>query len=335
MMIQSYAAKMGRQVTPAEAHYIASIQPEAMIHTTQMAQNGDPTALANIKALYGGNPVEMLSAKSKIVQANAEANKAVDEATMTSEKVPYAAGNAMRDAQSKALAIAREIRASDQPPTPTQLDLLATGGQVAWEVPVAGVPGAKRWMTGPKDQVPPGVTPLDSTKYHAEEGKRKAADALAKEQATTTAATRTMKETAPHVIELANALEKDLKGITAGPLASRWQTLATTKAGAANPQWKQFQTDATLLSSLVARMHVGARGSEYISKKFDDMIGASFQSPENVQSTIDVIRRYSNIIQDKPEGETVDYPAEALGTGGQSTSPEAGTTSAADFLAQP
>jgi hypothetical protein len=90
-MIQAYAAKQGRDLTPAEARYIAAIDPEHLNHTKMLAEQGDITALSNLKALFGGNPLDMVTAKQDISKRNADANKAIDLAKITHEKVPFAA----------------------------------------------------------------------------------------------------------------------------------------------------------------------------------------------------------------------------------------------------
>jgi len=138
--------------------------------------------------------------------------------------------------------------------------------------------------------------------------KEATAKAVGKEQATTTAATRTMKEAAPKVRDLANETEAALERITAGPYASRLQNYMAGKVGAPNPDFIAYKDNADLLSSLLMRMHTGSRSSEYMGQKFDNMIGANKQSAENMKSTLRVIRRYTDIVQGAKEGEGVGIP---------------------------
>jgi hypothetical protein len=100
-MIQAYAAKQGRNLTMAEARYIASIQPDHLEHTRLLAEQGDVTALATLKALFGGNPLDMVTAKNDIAKRNAESQKAVDEAAKLHAEAPYFGKNAESESRLK------------------------------------------------------------------------------------------------------------------------------------------------------------------------------------------------------------------------------------------
>jgi hypothetical protein len=115
-MIVARAVKMGRPISQAEANYIAQIDPEHLEHTRLMAEQGDVTALASLKALFGGNPIDMVTAKGDIVKRSADSAKAVSEATITGAKVPYAGRLAEAEARQKEAEAARaEASASSTP----------------------------------------------------------------------------------------------------------------------------------------------------------------------------------------------------------------------------
>lgn len=110
-----------------------------------------------------------------------------------------------------------------------------------------------------------------------------------------TSSTRTMIEAAPKVISFVdriNALidqqEKDL-----GPAKSRWSEFMAGKVGAPNPEFTKLRTNVGLLQTLLMRMHVGARGGEYIMKHFTDLMDSSKQSPENMRAAMGELKQYA------------------------------------------
>ena len=110
-----------------------------------------------------------------------------------------------------------------------------------------------------------------------------------------TAATRTMAETAPKVIELATRSEQliDEQINSLGPAASRWSEFMAGKVGAPNPEFTKLRTDIGLLQTSLMRMHVGARGGEQIMEHFRDLIDASKQDPQNLKAALDEIKAYA------------------------------------------
>lgn len=120
-------------------------------------------------------------------------------------------------------------------------------------------------------------------------------------QETLTGTTKTMVETAPKVAQLAARVRKDMEAVNQGPLASRWQDFWAGKVGEANPEFTRLKTDAGLLQTLLMRMHVGARGGEYMMSHFKDMLGAGKQSAENMTAALDSIDSYTQDV--KAEGE--------------------------------
>ena len=121
-----------------------------------------------------------------------------------------------------------------------------------------------------------------------------------------TSSTRTMTEAAPRVIDLvdrvSNLIDQQVK--TLGPAASRWNEFMAGKVGAPNPDFTKLRTDVGLLTTLLMRMHVGARGGEYIMKHFQDLIDTGKQSPENLRAALGEIRSYAQDVA-KEGGKTV------------------------------
>jgi hypothetical protein len=118
---------------------------------------------------------------------------------------------------------------------------------------------------------------------------------LATKEAQTTERTKTMVQLAPRVTALAERVRKDIEGQVSqlGPSKGRWNEFWTKKVGAPNPEFKKLQTDVGLLSTLLANMHVGARGGNEIIKRFEGMIESGKESPENLLASIDTIMEYA------------------------------------------
>ena len=116
-----------------------------------------------------------------------------------------------------------------------------------------------------------------------------------------TANIKTMQQTAPHVLDLASQVMKDINNVgNLGPGASRWRNFWSGKVGAADPKFTRLRNDTNLLMTLLMKMHVGAKGSEYILKHFKEGIDSGKQSPENLMSAIQGIEDYANSIT-KPQ----------------------------------
>jgi len=123
---------------------------------------------------------------------------------------------------------------------------------------------------------------------------------------TLTSATHTMHEAAPSVINLVDktiALVNQQKA-TLGPAQSRWAEFMSGKVGAPNPEFRRLMTNSDLLSTLLTRMHVGARGGEKIMERFDNLIGSHKQDPDNMLAALEEIKAYAQAIQGQgvPEG---------------------------------
>jgi len=111
-----------------------------------------------------------------------------------------------------------------------------------------------------------------------------------------TSTTRTMVESAPKVLGFIDRIEPliDKQVASLGPAAGRWNEFMTGKVGAPNPEFAKLRTDYGLLQTLLMRMHVGARGGEYIMKHFSDLLSYAGQSPENMKAALEEVRAYAN-----------------------------------------
>src|SRR5262249_37650226 len=109
-----------------------------------------------------------------------------------------------------------------------------------------------------------------------------------------------------------------------GPLASRLRSIKTGM-GFSDPRFMKYQTEAGLLQTKLANMHVGARGSDMLVKKFQKMIDTGVQSPENMGAALDVIDAYAKDVKAGGELRT-DLPGTATkptaSTPGGNLSPE-------------
>lgn len=104
---------------------------------------------------------------------------------------------------------------------------------------------------------------------------------------------KVMQQSVPSVLQLIGQSREALKNTTTGPLAGRWKVLWSSKIGAADPNFRKLKTDVDLLQTRLMKMHVGARGGEYIMKHFQDVINAGKDSPENMIAALDEIERYA------------------------------------------
>lgn len=123
-----------------------------------------------------------------------------------------------------------------------------------------------------------------------------------------TTSTRTMIEAAPNVKMFVNKISKEVKDAESGlgPLASRWRDLKANKIGFDDPAFSELTTNVGLLSTLLMRMHVGARGGVDIMEHFQKMLDTSKVSPTNLQSNLKAIGEYADavIAEGKAGGQT-------------------------------
>lgn len=113
-----------------------------------------------------------------------------------------------------------------------------------------------------------------------------------------TSSTKTMIEAAPNVKMFVTKLQKEIsdaqKGL--GPAVSRWRDFTAGKIGLDDPAFTQIKTNIGLMTTLLMRMHVGARGGEYIMKHFQDLVDSSKQSPANLLAALNEISDYTDSV---------------------------------------
>jgi hypothetical protein len=108
--------------------------------------------------------------------------------------------------------------------------------------------------------------------------------------------TKTMLEAAPNVKYFVNKVlgEVDQMEQGLGPAASRWREFKAGNIGLADPGFTELRTNVGLLTTLLMRMHVGARGGEYIMKHFEELLGSGKQSPENLRAALGQVGQYAD-----------------------------------------
>lgn len=126
----------------------------------------------------------------------------------------------------------------------------------------------------------------------------------------TTAATRTMKESAPKVVSFVDRIDKlvDVNEKQLGPAAGRWAEFMTGKVGAPNPEFAKLRTDIGLLTTQLMRMHVGARGGVELMHHFAQLIDSGKQSPENLRAALGEIKAYAQSVGGQPITEEESKP---------------------------
>jgi hypothetical protein len=110
------------------------------------------------------------------------------------------------------------------------------------------------------------------------------------------ATTQSMIDAAPKVKDLINKMRDTItkNPEMMGVASSRYNEIMTGKVGTPNKDWAALRTNGGLLSTLLMRMHVGARGSEKIMEHFKDMIGYGHQSQENELEILNQLEDYAN-----------------------------------------
>jgi hypothetical protein len=113
---------------------------------------------------------------------------------------------------------------------------------------------------------------------------------------------RTMQQATPSVLELVKKSRENLvaaeKKYGVGPLQSRWRDFWSGKIGTADPEFRALKTTMGLLTTRLMRMHVGARGGEYMMKHFGDMLATAKDHPDNLRAVLDEIENYAKEIRD-------------------------------------
>jgi hypothetical protein len=118
--------------------------------------------------------------------------------------------------------------------------------------------------------------------------------------------TKAMYDAAPHVEEFIQRInpliDKLEKSGDLGPGAGRWNEFWAGKVGSGNPDFVRLRTDVGLLSTLLMRMHVGARGGEYIMQHFSDMINSGKQDPASMRAALGEIEAYAKQLMADRQG---------------------------------
>ena len=126
-------------------------------------------------------------------------------------------------------------------------------------------------------------------------------------QGALTNATKTMLEAAPHVEHFVQRIRPVIDKLEAsgelGPAAGRWNEFWTGKVGTRDREFTKLRTDVGLLTTLLMRMHAGARGGEYIMQHFSDIINQGKQAPDNMRAALGEIEAYARQLQSERGGE--------------------------------
>jgi len=240
--------------------------PEAVtLHDLMAGENGQPRINPKTKA-----PYTYLDAYNEVAQARAGAKPAKPDTIDQQYQDALESGD--HEKAERLLKVKADLaKAGQAPQRPPQTTVILPGGEVALAKPGTVLPKGTQTPAG-----------------YGTEGRL-------------TNATRTMVEAAPKVkgfIKRIEPLIADLeKSGSLGPGAGRWNEFWTGRVGADNPQFTRLRTDVGLLTTLLMRMHVGARGGEYIMQHFSDIINSGKQSPNNMRAALEEIGSYADDLE--------------------------------------
>jgi len=119
---------------------------------------------------------------------------------------------------------------------------------------------------------------------------------------------KVMQQSVPSVLHLTAQIRKNIDAVKVGPLAGRWKGLSVDKIGLNDPAWRKLRSSLDLATTRLMKMHVGAQGSEFIMKHFDNLFQKGKTSPENLTAVIDTIEDYANSILSHKLGATPNLP---------------------------
>lgn len=105
-----------------------------------------------------------------------------------------------------------------------------------------------------------------------------------------------------------------------GPVHGRWNEFWTGAVGAPNADYTAMRTDTELLKTLLLRMHVGARGGQYLMEHFSKLIDVGKSDPVNLESALSEIDWYADTLIN--EGQ---HSSPVTGGGAGSSSTTSGT----------
>ena len=116
-----------------------------------------------------------------------------------------------------------------------------------------------------------------------------------------TSATKSMIETAPTVLHLAERIDPLIDKLhdELGPAPGRWNEFWTGKVGVKNTDYMKMRSDLSLLKTALSRMHVGAKGGIEMINHFNDLIDGSKQDPENMKAALAEIKTYAHELQER------------------------------------
>lgn len=126
-----------------------------------------------------------------------------------------------------------------------------------------------------------------------------------------TSSTRTMREAAPEVLKFIDRIEPLVQANTGnmGPISGRWSDFWNNKVGAPDASYTALRSNDALLSTLLMRMHVGARGGEHMQQHFEDLLALAHTSPENYEAALQQIKAYAQDLMQQPGGHGNTPPA--------------------------
>ena len=129
-----------------------------------------------------------------------------------------------------------------------------------------------------------------------------------------TSSTRTMREAAPEVLKFIARIEPLVQANVGnmGPVGGRWADFWNNKVGAPDASYTALRSNDALLSTLLMRMHVGARGGEHMQQHFQDLLALAHTSPENYEAALQQIKAYAQDLTQQPGGHRNTPPAGAI-----------------------
>jgi len=134
-----------------------------------------------------------------------------------------------------------------------------------------------------------------------------------------TAATRTMQEAAPKLLQLIARTEQRLKELNTSWLGTKIHA-GKTALGLRDPAFQRYQFDVDTTKTMLMRMHVGARGGQDMLEHFAKNLDAGRMDPANMQASLDELRLYA---QDVAAGK---FPQSPVELGGRTMTPTSSVT---------
>jgi hypothetical protein len=109
---------------------------------------------------------------------------------------------------------------------------------------------------------------------------------------------RTQGQMAGALLEHVPIIKQEIASLGAqgklGPLQGRWSEFMAGKVGEGDPDYVKLRTDLGLFQTALMKAHVGARGSEFIMKHFQNLVDSGQMSPESLDAAVDSISGFLN-----------------------------------------